>query len=98
MVRVSTPAQDLVSSRSSKQPFRQVKWLKAATNFPGQKRTFISRLKESGLRAPYAVMAVLTDELELHSLASADSSVDGQWGTVMFCDECTLSSADGGRF
>jgi hypothetical protein len=49
----------------------------AATNFPGQKSTVISRLNEAGLRARHAaVKVVLTDEHQLYRLAFAESSVD----------------------
>jgi hypothetical protein len=71
--------------------------LKTATNFPGQKSTVISRLKEAGLRARHAVVkAVLTDERQLYHLAFAESSVDHQWDRVTFFDESTFSCANDG--
>jgi hypothetical protein len=58
-------------------PFANARELKAATNFPGQKHTVISRLKEAGLRARHAaVKAVFTDEHKLYRLPFAESSVD----------------------
>jgi hypothetical protein len=75
-------------------PFTSVRELKDHTNFPRQKRTVISRLKELVSRARHAaVKGVLTDEHQLHRLAFADSSVEHQWDGVIFSDESTFSSA-----
>jgi hypothetical protein len=68
--RVSSAADDaaLVAEARSN-PFASARELKAATNFRGQKRTVISRLKEAGLRARHAaVKDVLSDEHELYCL------------------------------
>jgi transposase len=61
---VSSPAQDAASvAEAQRNHFANARELKTATNFPGQKSTFISRLKEAGIRARHAaVKAVLTDE------------------------------------
>ena len=64
--------------------------LKAATGFPGQKITLISRLKEAGLRARHAaVKEILADENKLYRLAFAESNVDRNWDRVIFSDEST---------
>ena len=71
--------------------------LKAATSFPGQKNTLISRLKEVGLRARHAaVKELLTDEHKLYRLAFAESNVDLKWDRVIFSDESIFSSANDG--
>jgi transposase len=94
---VSSPAQDAaLVAEAQRSPFSNAKQLKAATNFPGQRRTVISRLKEAGLRAHVAVKAVLTDEHQLYRLAFAESSVDRQWDTGIFSDESTFSWANDG--
>jgi transposase len=50
--RISSPAQDpAVVAEARRNPFFSARDLKAATGFPGQKTTLISRLKEAGLRA-----------------------------------------------
>jgi hypothetical protein len=94
--RVFSPARDAaLVSETPKNPFANARELKAATNFPGQKSTVISRLKEAGLTARHAaVKAVLTDEHQLYRLAFAESSVDRQWDRVIFSDESTFSSAN----
>ena len=62
--RVSNPAQDAaLVVEAQRNPFISARVLKAATGFPGQKTTLISRLKEAGLRARHAeVKELLTDE------------------------------------
>jgi hypothetical protein len=71
--------------------------LKTATGVPGQKTMFISRLKESGLRAWHAaVKELLTDEHKLYRSTFAQSSMVLKWDRVIFCDESTFSSADDG--
>jgi hypothetical protein len=93
---VSSPAQDAaLVVEAQRNPFASARDLKAVTNFPGQKNTVISRLKEAGLTARHAaVKAVLTDEHQLYRLAFAESSVDSQWDRVIFSDESTFSSAN----
>jgi transposase-like protein len=50
--RVSSPAQDpAFVAEAEGHPFVSARDLKAATDFPGQKRRVILRLKEAGLRA-----------------------------------------------
>jgi transposase-like protein len=95
---VSSPAQDAaLVAEAQRNPFANARELKTATNFPGQKITVISRLKEAGLRARHAaVKAVLTDEHQLYRLAFADSSVDRQWDRVTFSDESTFSAVNDG--
>jgi len=71
--------------------------LKAATGFPGQKDTIISRLRAAGLRARHAaVKELLTDEHKLYRLAFAESTVDRKWDRVIFTDESTFTSANDG--
>jgi len=71
--------------------------LKAATGFPGQKDTIISRLRTAGLRARHAaVKELLTDEHKLYRLAFAESNVDRKWDRVIFTDESTFTSANDG--
>jgi hypothetical protein len=95
MERIESSSGCCVSSRSRKNPFANARDLKAATNFPGQKSTVISRLKEAGLTARHAaVKAVLTDEHQLYHLAFAESSVDRQWDRFIFSDGSTFSSAN----
>jgi hypothetical protein len=49
---ISNPAQNAaLIAESQRNPFTSERELNAATNFPGQKRMVISRLKEAGLRA-----------------------------------------------
>jgi hypothetical protein len=95
---VPSPAQDAaLVAETQRNLFANARELKAAINFPGQKSTVISRLKEAGLRARHvAVKAVLTDEHQLHCLAFAESSVDRQWDRVIFSGEYTFSSANDG--
>jgi hypothetical protein len=51
---VSSPALDTASvAEAQKNPFTSARKFEAATNFPGQKRTVISRFKEVGLRAQH---------------------------------------------
>jgi hypothetical protein len=93
--RVSSPAQDAaLVAEAERNPFFSSRDLKAATGFPGQKDTIISRLKAAGLRARHAaVKELLTDEHELYLLAFAESNVDRKWDRVIFTDESTFISA-----
>ena len=69
--------------------------LKAATGFPGQKTTLITRLKEEGLQARHAaVKELLTDENKFYRLSFAESNVDRKWDRVIFSDESAFSSAN----
>ena len=65
--RVSSPAQDAaLVAEAHRNPFFSAMDLKAATGFPGQKTTLISRLKNAGLRARHAaVMELLSDDHNL---------------------------------
>jgi hypothetical protein len=48
--RVSTADEDTaLVAEARRNPFASARQLKAATNFPGQKRTIFSRFKEAGL-------------------------------------------------
>jgi transposase len=96
--RVSSATEDAaLVAEEIRNPFTSARELKTATNFPGQKRAVISRLKEAGLRARHvAVKSVFSGERELYRLAFADSSVDRQWERVIFSDESTFSSANDG--
>ena len=96
--RVSGPAQDpALVAEAQRNPFVSARDLKAATGFPGQKTTLISRLKEAGLRARNAaVKEILTDEHKLYRLAFDDSNVDREWVRFIFFDEFTFSSANDG--
>jgi transposase len=50
--RVSSPAQDTaLVAEAERNPFFSARYLKAATGFPGQKDTIISRLQAAGLRS-----------------------------------------------
>ena len=62
--RFSSPAQDAaLVAEAERNPFFSARDLKAATGFPGQKDTIISRLTAAGLRARHAaVKELLTDE------------------------------------
>jgi len=95
---VSSPAQDTaLVAEAERNPFFSARDLKAATGFPGQKDTIISRLRAAGLRARHtAVKELLTDEHELYRLAFAESSVDCKWDRVIFTDESTFTSANDG--
>jgi hypothetical protein len=95
---VSSPAQNAaLVAEAQRNPFASARELKAATNFPGQKSTVISRLKPAGLIAQHAaVKAVLTYEHQLYCLTFAESSVDHQWDRVTFSDESIFSSANDG--
>jgi hypothetical protein len=76
------------SSRSEarKNPFANAREFKAATDFPGQKSTVISILKEAGLTARHAaVKAVLTNEHQLCRLEFAESSMDRQLDSHILC-------------
>jgi len=42
------------------------------------------------------VKELLTDEYKLYSLAFAESILDRKWGSVIFSDESTFSSANDG--
>jgi hypothetical protein len=60
--RISSPAQDVaLVAESQRNSFTSTRELKAATNFPLQKNTVISKLKEADLRIRAAVKSVLTD-------------------------------------
>ena len=91
---VSNPAQDAtLVAEAERNPFFSARDLKAATGFPGQKDTIISRLRAAGLRARHAaVKELLTDEHKLHRLAFAESNVDHKWDRVIFSDESTFTS------
>jgi len=86
---VSSPAQDAVLvAETERNPFFSASGLKAATGFPGQKDTIISRLKAAGLRAWHAVVKeLLNDEHKLYCLAFAESNVDHNWDRLIFSDE-----------
>ena len=75
---VSSPAQDAaLVAEAERNPFFSARDLKAATGFPGQKDTIISRLREAGLRARHAaVKELLTDEHKIYRLTFAESNVD----------------------
>ena len=61
-------------AEAERNPFFSARDLKAATVFPGQKDTIISRLRATGLRAQHAAMKeLLTDEHKLYRLAFAES-------------------------
>ena len=68
-----SPAQDAaLVAEAERNPFFSATDLKAATGFPGQKDTIISRLRAAGLRARHAaVKELLTDEHKLHRLLRA---------------------------
>jgi hypothetical protein len=93
--RVYSSAQDAaLVAEAQRNPFFTARDLKAATSFPGHKRTVISRLKEAGLRARHAaVKELLTDDNKLYRLAFAESNVARPWDRVMSSDEATFSSA-----
>ena len=94
--RVSSPPQDAaLVAEADRNPFFSASDLKAATGFPGQKDTIISRLRAAGLRTRHAaVKELLTDEHKLYHLASAESNVDRKWNRVIFTDESTFTSAN----
>jgi len=96
--RVSSPAQDAaLVAEPEGNPFFSARDLKAATGFPGQKDTIISRLRAAGLRARHAaVMELLTDEYKLYRIAFAESNVNRKWDKVIFTDESTFTSANDG--
>jgi len=72
------PKTDLVE----RNPYFSARDLKAATGFPGQKDTIISRLTALGLRARHAaVKELLTDEHKIHRLSFAESNVDRKNGS-----------------
>jgi len=98
--RVSIPAPDAaLVAEGERNPLFSARDLKAATGFPGQKDTILSRLRAAGLRARYAVMKeLLTDEHKLYRLAFAESNVDCKWDRVIFTDELTFTSANEGPF
>jgi transposase len=79
--RISSPAQDAaLVAVAERNPFFSARDLKAATSFPGQKDTIISRLKTAGLRARHAaVKELLNDEHKLYCFAFAESNVDCKW-------------------
>jgi len=95
---VSSPAQDATFvAKAERNPFFSARDLKAATGFPGQKYTIISRLRAAGLRARHAaVKELLTDEHKLYRLAFAENNVDRKWDRVIFTDESTFTSANDG--
>ena len=95
---ISSPAQDAaLVAEAERNPFFSARDLKAATGFPGQKDTIISRLRAAGLRAQHAaVKELLTDKHKLYRLALAESNVDRKWDTVIFTDESTFTSAKDG--
>ena len=96
--RVSSPAQDAASvAEAQRNPFISVGDLKAATGFPGQRTTLISRLKEAGLRAQHTVVKeILNDKHKLYRLAFTENSVDRKWDRVVLSYESTFSSANDG--
>ena len=96
--RISSPAQDAaLVAEAERNPFFSARDLKAATGFPGQRNTIVSRLKAAGLRARHAaVKELLTDEHQLYRFAFAESNVDREWDRVIFTDESTFSSANDG--
>ena len=76
--RVSSPAQDTsLVAEAERNPFFCSMDIKAATGFPGQNDTIISRFRAAGLRVRHdAVEEILTDEHKLYRLAFAESNVD----------------------
>jgi len=96
--RVSSPAHDAtLVAEVERNPFFSARDLKAATGFPEQKDTIISRLRGAGLRARHAaVKELLTDKHKLYLLAFAESNVDRKWDRVIFTDELTFSSGNNG--
>jgi transposase-like protein len=94
--RISSPAEDdALVAEAERNPFFSGRDLKAATGFPGQKSTIISRLKTAGLRAQHAaVKELLTDEHKLDRFAFAESNVTRKWDRVIFTDKSTFSSAN----
>jgi len=96
--RISSPAQNAtLVAEAERNPFFSARDLKAATGFPGQKDTFVSRLKAAGLTARHAVVKeLLIDEHKLYCLAFAESNVDHKWDRVIFTDECTFTSVNDG--
>jgi hypothetical protein len=86
-------------AKAERNPLFSARDFKAATGFPGQKDTIISRLKAAGLRARHAaVKELLTDEHKLYLFTFAESNVDRKWVRVIFTDESTFSSAKMGQF
>ena len=82
---------------AERNPFLSARDLKAATGFPGQNDTIISRLRAAGLRPRHAaVKELLTDEHKIYRLASAESNVDRKWDRVIFTDESTFTLANDG--
>jgi len=65
---ISSPTQDAaLVAKTYRKLFFRARDLKAATGFPGQKDTIISRLRAAGLRARHAAMKeLLTDEHKLY--------------------------------
>jgi len=96
--RVSSPAQDAaLVAEAERNPFFSARDLKAATGFPGQKDTIISRLWTAGLSARHAaVKELLTDEHKLYRLAFAESNVNHKWDRVIFTDESPFTTANDG--
>jgi hypothetical protein len=84
-------------ARAQKNPFANAMEFKVATIFPGQKCMVILRLKEVNLRELHtAVKDVLSNGHKLYHLAFAESSVDLQWGRVIFSEIYTFSLANCG--
>jgi len=80
---------------AGRNPFFSARDLNAATGFPGQQDTIISRIIAAGLRAWHAVVKeLLTDEHKIYRLAFAESNVDRKNGS---CGRLTSNSFTGHR-
>lgn len=97
--RVSTPEQNAaLVAEAVRNPFQSASAIRTNSQFPGSTRTALRRLKDEQLFARIAAKKeLLKDEHKLFRLAFSEENTNRNWNRVIFSDEVTFSSTNGGK-
>ena len=95
--RVSTPEQNAaLVAEAVRNPFQSASAIRTNSQFPGSTRTALRRLKDEQLFARIAAKKeILKDAHKLFRLAFENTNRN--WHRVVFSDEVTFSSTNGGK-
>ncbi|PSN52206.1 hypothetical protein C0J52_12762 [Blattella germanica] len=97
--RVSTPEQNAaLVAEAVRHPFQSASAIRTNSQFPESIRTAIRRLKDKQLFAHIvAKKELLKYEHKLFRLAFSEENTNRNWSRVIFSDEVTFSSTNGGK-
>ncbi|PSN56663.1 hypothetical protein C0J52_10822 [Blattella germanica] len=97
--RVSTPEQNAaLVAEAVRNPFQSASAIRTNSQFPESTRTALRRSNDEQLFAPIAAKKeLLKDEHKLFRLAFPEENTNRNWNRVIFSDEVTFSSTNGGK-